>query len=257
MFIDPAFHGSATCAFALRNLHKSPRCASRGPAASAAGTWAADAPGLRRLVEVSFGWPREGRAFDLRVRAAVGERVAVSRVAGGRFAAAGRRLPAAARGLGCTFFSVCCGFVIERAVSCTFFSVCCISGRTRGDSPSAALRKTAGQTNDDETAHKKDYDSDAMKALKKGRFDLQTCNKPKKNVHEIAFERHALAPTDPRRPRAAGWRASDLRALAGVGARRRMGGANGRVRRARRAQGAASARRGGHGFAGCATGHSA
>ena len=68
MFIDPAAHGSPTCRFALRNLHKSPggrivaRCACCGHAARSRTS-------PRRLVQVSCGWPRVGRAPDQRTPA--------------------------------------------------------------------------------------------------------------------------------------------------------------------------------------------
>ena len=69
MSIGPAVHGSSTCTFALRNLHKSPggrvEAASRLPLAC--GSRPRHDP--RRLVQVSCGWPRAATAPDLRAPA--------------------------------------------------------------------------------------------------------------------------------------------------------------------------------------------
>ena len=125
-------------------------------AASAASIRVAFASNLRRLVQVSCGWPRVAAGSDLWAPAG-------SRATSGRGVVLGRRPPAAARARSraatrascCTFFAVCCAFVRERAISCTFFSVCCGGGRARGALPPAFPSKTAGQTNDAENAYRK------------------------------------------------------------------------------------------------------
>ena len=66
--IGPPSHGSSTSGFALRNLHKSPGGRVVTPSCPVANVWAAAASALRRLVQVSCGWPRVAAAFDLRAR---------------------------------------------------------------------------------------------------------------------------------------------------------------------------------------------
>ena len=70
MPIDPAAHGSPTCGFALRNLHKSPCPYGLGARSCLRLAWGLlPDSGLRRLVQVSRGWSRAGRATDLRAPA--------------------------------------------------------------------------------------------------------------------------------------------------------------------------------------------
>ena len=83
--IDPAAYGSPTSGFALRNLHKSLGRAGWCLAVPAAGARVAPAFGLRRLVQVSCGWPQVGsaptcgrpRVHELRASVAVAARMDV------------------------------------------------------------------------------------------------------------------------------------------------------------------------------------
>ena len=166
-----------------------------GRAVPAADVRVAPAFGLRRLVQVSSGWSRAATALDL--RAVAGSRAAGGRAAVPRCSLRGR-VRAAARAPAAHFFSVCCAFVGERAVSCAFFAVCCRSGRARGAPPPASPSKTAGQTNDDEMAYRKEGAVDGPNGPERVRIGLQSCNKPKKMCTKLLSADARLA----RRPRA-------------------------------------------------------
>ena len=94
--IDPFAYGSGTSEFALRNLHKSPDCRV-GAGRTCGRPRAVGALDLRRLVQVSCGWPRVGCLRDLQAP-------------GG----ARRRRPT------CTFFEVRCSLVGKIAVRAHF-----------------------------------------------------------------------------------------------------------------------------------------
>ena len=186
MSIGPAAYGSATCEFALRNLHKSPGHAGWGCAAPAADARAAAAAGPRRLVQVSRGWPRAATPLDLRAPAGRGRarrRPQPAPVRGAR---------ASTRAFGCTFFAVCCAFVCGCAVSCTFFSVCCKGGRARGAPPPFPSNKNAGQTNENELAYRK-YDAEGAERPQRESNHLaiaqqteKMCTKPLSAVAHLA-----------------------------------------------------------------------
>ena len=80
MSIGPLAYGSATSTFALRNLHKSPWHADWKLLRLRRTGWLHLPSNLRRLVQVSCGWPQAGSAFGL--RALAGERI--QRPLGGR-----------------------------------------------------------------------------------------------------------------------------------------------------------------------------
>ena len=70
--IGPAVHGSSSCGFALRNLHKSPGTNGWCRTASAGSRGLRPHHNPRRLVQVSCGWPQAGSASDLQAPAGRG-----------------------------------------------------------------------------------------------------------------------------------------------------------------------------------------